>query len=144
MHHWWSNTTDPNIGDHFVSVKMAPPFCDCETPCKVSHFRRKFYNHLRPAKPLICLLQIKLHLPVNTVLHAYSVDFTELWNPQRKTVPGQFRNCLQDRGNFHRSRACQIVFLIFITAPGSLLTSSSGFSRGCKFVDDVPMVTNLQ
>ena len=24
-----------------------------DSPCKVAHFRRKFYNHLRPAKPLL-------------------------------------------------------------------------------------------
>ena len=29
-HNHQSNTTDPNIDDHFVSAKMAPPFCDCE------------------------------------------------------------------------------------------------------------------
>ena len=39
------------------------------------------------------------------------------WNPPRKAVPGKFhgssghskRHCLQDRDNFHRSRAWQIV-----------------------------------
>ena len=30
IHNYLSNKTDPNIDDHFVSVKMAPPFCDCQ------------------------------------------------------------------------------------------------------------------
>ena len=50
----------------------------------------------------------------------YSVDFKarrELWNPLSKAVPGKFhgsgghsnRKCLQDRANFHRYGAWQIV-----------------------------------
>ena len=52
IHHYLSNTTDPNFSDHFIIAKMAAILWSWDSPCKVAHFPRKFSDHLRPAKPL--------------------------------------------------------------------------------------------
>ena len=62
------------------------------------------------------LFQIKLHLLSTILLSGFQ---SSLRNPLSKTVPGEFhgsggqskRNCLQERADFHRSRAWQIVLI---------------------------------
>ena len=59
-------------------------------------------------------------IPCKITFTKYCITHQELWNPLSKAVPGKFhgsgghskRNCLQDRANFHRSRAWQIVLII--------------------------------
>ena len=65
------------------------------------------------------LFQIKLHQLNTVLLTGFQSSPRELWNPLSKAVPGKFHwsgghskcNCLQDRGNFYRSRVWQIVLI---------------------------------
>ena len=69
----------------------------------------------------VSLFKTKLQL-LSTVLISGFQSPRELWNPLSEAVPGKFHgfggdgkpNCLQDRANFQRSRAWQVIF--FYTA----------------------------
>ena len=84
--------------------------------------RTSYFRALRSFQLLTGpLFQIKLH--VLSILTQGFQSSRDLWNPLSKAVPGKFHgfgrlskyNCLQqDRANFHRSLAWQIV-LVFNT-----------------------------
>ena len=66
----------------------------------------------------------------------------KLWNPQIKAVPGKFHgslrhskcNCLQDRANFQRSQAWQIVLIFNIAIDHVIRRSHSSLFNSCNMM----------